>query len=86
MNAEIHQLRPRPTVNWMCSACGVDAGCNCGAPLMSKSQQAAEKLMANPNRSDRSIAAEIGMSQPGVSKVRHKLETDNRLSVDDEPH
>lgn len=83
MNAEIHQLKPRAAVNWMCSVCGIDAGCNCGAPLMSKAQRAAEAIAANPRKSDRAIADEIGVSRETVRKERNS--TDNQLSVNDEP-
>jgi hypothetical protein len=80
MNAEIHQLKPKPlSVNWMCSSCGVDAGCNCGAPMMSKAQRAAEAIASNPQMSDRAIAQETGISQPTISKARKA--TDNLLSV-----
>lgn len=82
MGAEIHQLRTKPaTINWMCSACGVDAGCNCGAPLMSKAQRAAEALKASPEKSDRAIAKEIGVSHPTVAKAREA--TGNNLPVDE---
>lgn len=84
MVAEIHQLKTKPaTINWMCSSCGVDAGCNCGAPLMSKAQRAKEAIEAAPHKSDRAIAAELGISQPTVSKAR-KETTDKQLSVDEE--
>jgi hypothetical protein len=74
MVAEIHQLRPKPVpTNWMCSACGVDAGCNCGAPLMSKAQRAAEAISANPRLSDGAIAREIGVDHKTVGAARNFL-------------
>lgn len=83
MRAEVHQLRPRAVAtNWMCSSCGVDAGCNCGAPLMSKQQRAAEAIASNPRMSDRAIADEIGVSRETVRKERNS--TDNQLSVEGE--
>lgn len=82
MRAEIHQLRPKPvTITWMCSACGVDAGCNCGAPLMSKAQRAKEAIEANPQKSNRAIAEDAGVSYETVRRAR----TDTDVSVDDEP-
>lgn len=83
MTAEIHQLRSRPaSINWMCSACGVDAGCNCGAPLMSKAQRAREAIEVDPHKSDRAIAEEIGVSPMTVNRARSTV-TD--VTVDDEP-
>lgn len=74
MSAEIHQLKPKPAaINWMCSACGEDASCNCGAPLMSKAQRAAEAVSANPSRSDRAIAKEIGVDHKTVGAARNFL-------------
>lgn len=85
MTAEIHQLKPKPiAVNWMCSACGTDASCNCGAPLMSKAQRAAEAVAANPAKSDRAIAEEIGVSAPTVGKARRESGVNNFTPDDDE--
>lgn len=73
MVAEIHQLKTKPVVvNWMCSACGEDASCNCGAPLMSKAQRAAEAIAANPRMSDRAIAADLGIGNATVSRARRE--------------
>lgn len=81
MVAEIHQLKPKPiATNWMCSACGIDAGCNCGAPLMSKAQRAAEAVAANPQKSNRAIAEEIGADEKTVRKAR----TADWSAVDDD--
>lgn len=83
MVAEIHQLRAKPiSINWMCSACGIDAGCNCGAPLMSKAQRAAEAIAADPRKSDRAIAEEIGV---GSNTVRRARQTAPDGAVDNEP-
>jgi len=71
MTAEIHRLQSKPiAVEWMCSACGVDAGCNCGAPLMSKAQRAAKEIAANPHKSNRAIAEEVGVSEGTVRTAR----------------
>jgi hypothetical protein len=63
-----------------CSACGAEANasCDCGKPYVPKLRRAADAIRANPEKSDRAIAAEIGVSQPTVSKAR----TENQLSVD----
>ena len=56
--------------------------CHCGAPYEPASKRAAEGIKASPGKSDRAIAAEIGVSQPTVSKARKELAaTDNSLSV-----
>ena len=84
MTAEIHQLKAKPiTVNWMCSSCGVDAGCNCGAPLMSKAKRAAEAIAANPQKSDRAIAEDLGVGTMTVNRARKS--TVPHGTVDDEP-
>ncbi len=71
MNTEIHQLKTKPAaIKWMCSSCGVDAGCNCGAPLMSKAQLAAEAVAADPQKSNRAIASEIGVNESTVREAR----------------
>jgi len=49
---------------------------------VSKGKRAEEAIKANPNKSDRVIAEELGdISQPTVSKIRKTL-TDNNLSVE----
>lgn len=83
--AEIHQLKPKPiATNWMCSACGIDAGCNCGAPLMSKAQRAVEAIAANPRMSDRAIARKIGVDHKTVGAARDSA-TGEFSPVHDEP-
>lgn len=82
MVAEIHRLQTKPiAINWQCSACGIDAGCNCGAPLMSKAQRAAEALAASPQMSNRAIAEETGLSEPTIRRAR----TASSDAVDKEP-
>jgi hypothetical protein len=77
MIAEVHQLRTKPAaINWMCSACGVDAGCNCGAPLMSKAQRVRESIEADPNKSNKQIARETGADPKQVRRERQRLEGD----------
>ncbi len=87
--AEIHHLKTKPiAINWMCSACGVDAGCNCGAPLMSKSQRATEAIAASPQKSNRAIAEEVGVSEGTVRTARrstakdYAVEDDTRIGID----
>jgi hypothetical protein len=78
------EFRPRAAaVPLQCSSCGAEGSgsCGCGAPYIPASERAAAAIAANPAKSDRMIAAEIGVSQPTVSKAR-KASTDKRLSVE----
>jgi transposase-like protein len=68
----------KQALDYQCSKCGAERGCDCNAPAIKK---AAAALAANPQKSDRAIAAEIGISQPTVSKAR-KQSGDNQLSPD----
>jgi hypothetical protein len=67
----------------VCTGCGAEANasCNCGKAYLPKAVRAAEAVAAHPEKSDRAIAADIGVSQPTVSKAR-KETTDNNLSVE----
>jgi hypothetical protein len=69
----------------VCTGCGAEANasCNCGKAYVPKAVRAAEAVAANPEKSDRAIAADTGISQPTISKARHQLATDNNLSVDE---
>jgi hypothetical protein len=64
----------------VCTGCGAEANaaCNCGLDYKPKAVRAREAVEANPEKSDRAIAKETGISQPTISKAR----TDNNLSVD----
>jgi hypothetical protein len=66
-----------------CTVCGAEANasCNCGQPYVPAKQRAAEAVAANPQKSDRAIAEEIGVSHPTVAKAR-KEATGNDLPVD----
>jgi hypothetical protein len=63
-----------------CSECGVeiDAGCNCGALYVPAAKRVADYDKANPGRSTRQAAADLGVSQPTVVKARKS--GDNQLS------
>lgn len=71
--AEIHQLKPKANTKWMCSACGIDAACDCGAPLMSKAQLVRDAIQADPGRPNRQIARETGADRKQVQRERAKL-------------
>jgi len=47
-----------------------DAACNCGAPYVPAGRRAAEAVATNPEKSDRAIAAEIGVDRETVARAR----------------
>lgn len=55
-----------------CSACGAraEAACYCGAPYVRAGQRAATAIAHNPQKSDRAIAAELGIDHKTVGKAR----------------
>src|ERR1700722_10869833 len=56
-----------------CSSCGAEGTgtCECGVPyFVSPRERAAEAIKANPEKSDRAIAAEIGVSDKTVGAAR----------------
>ncbi len=57
-----------------CTGCGAEANasCNCGKPYVPKKQRAADAIAANPQKSDRAIAADIGVSAETVHKARRE--------------
>jgi hypothetical protein len=63
----------------VCTGCGseANASCNCGVSYVAKSVRAAEAIKANPGKSDRAIAADIGISHPTVAKARAELGGNN---------
>lgn len=74
----------------VCSACGVDAGCNCGAPVVSKGQRIAEYDAANPGKSTRQVAAALNVGKSTVSDVRNsdvrpRTPEDDRPTIDKPP-
>jgi hypothetical protein len=55
-----------------CSACGAEANasCTCGVPYVPKAMRAAVAIAADPTKSNRAIADEIGVSEPTVRRAR----------------
>lgn len=55
-----------------CSSCGAmgSAGCDHGAPLITRAEAARRGLLAAPEKSNRAIAAAAGVSEPTVRRVR----------------
>jgi hypothetical protein len=75
MTATIIRMN-RPAVEQIgCSACGAttDAACDCGVAYLPARQRAAEAITANPDRSDRAIAAEIGVDHKTVGAARRSV-------------
>jgi hypothetical protein len=67
------------TTKLQCSSCGADAtaSCDCGVAYVPAGKRAEEAVAANPEKSDRAIAEEIGVSQPTVSRARKRsVDTD----------
>ena len=62
----------------ICTACGAEANasCTCGVAYTPKSIRAAEAIKADPEKSDRAIAEEIGTSPTTVGKARQQVSTD----------
>jgi hypothetical protein len=56
----------------VCTGCGAEANasCNCGVAYQPKSIRAAEAIRANPEKSDRAIAVELGIDHKTVAKAR----------------
>jgi hypothetical protein len=69
----LDRLHPpkQAVAEYKCSVCGVDAGCNCGAPVVPK-QIAQNHFEANPgdNRSNRTIAEELGVGKDTVRRAK----------------
>jgi hypothetical protein len=64
-----------------CTLCGAEthASCNCGAVYRPKpAERAAAAITGNSSRSDRAIAAEIGVSPTTVAKARDQLSGDGQ--------
>jgi hypothetical protein len=67
----------------VCTGCGAEANasCNCGVAYVPKSVRAAEAVKANPERSSRALAKEIGVDKNTVEKAR-KDPTGDKSPVD----
>jgi hypothetical protein len=71
----------------VCTGCGAEANasCNCGKPYVPKAARAADAVRANPEKSDRAIAAEIGVSPMTVNRARATVPdvtVDERIGLD----
>jgi hypothetical protein len=75
----------RAIVQLICDGCGAEthASCNCGAIYRPKAlERAAAAVAEHPEKSDRAIAKEIGVSHPTVAKAR-KETTGNSYQLDE---
>lgn len=86
MMAETATIYELPLGQWECDGCGKSVraacDCDCGIRYVPPGQRAAEAIKANPTRSDRAIAAEIGVSAPTVSAARRATVKD--FTVDEQ--
>lgn len=80
MTAQVFPIRPALTA-LHCSGCGAvaDASCDCGLPYVPAIERAAKAVAANPEKSNRALAEEIGV---GVETVRRARLTDPDGSVE----
>lgn len=83
--APVYELR-RAIVRLECSACGAEANasCDCHKPYVPASARAAKAVAENPDKSDRAIAAEIGVSPMTVNRARPTVTDDTveRVGLD----
>lgn len=79
---------PAPNHKLECSKCGttVEAGCDCGVAYVPAGSRAAKALAANPKKSNRAIAAKIGVSRATVDRARKSTGSfepvDERIGLD----
>lgn len=71
-----------------CSSCGAAgiAACDCGAPYMPASARASAAIAADRDKSDRAIAADLGIDHKTVGKARRSTgdysPVDTRVGLD----
>ena len=73
--ATVTVLNPRRSAGELiCTKCGAGAkaSCDCGAEYVPAGKLAAQAVAANPAKSDRAIAAELGVNNATVSRARQK--------------
>jgi hypothetical protein len=79
------EIVQRVTRAMHCSKCGVEAAaaCDCGAPYLPATARAAKAIAENPGKSDRAIAAEIGVSDRTVNRARSTYDAvEKRVGAD----
>jgi hypothetical protein len=62
----------------VCTDCGAEtnASCNCGVSYVPKAIRAAEAIRAHPEKSNRMIAEETGLSEPTIRRARQTASDD----------
>jgi hypothetical protein len=67
------------SISLVCTGCGAkaNASCNCGKPYEPKSVRAREAIEAGPEKSNRAIAAETGISEPTIRRAREAAASDD---------
>jgi hypothetical protein len=61
---------PKPKLRAKCSACGMQAGCDCNAPYIPAGEYAKLVVKKNPKKSNRALAEETGISEPTIRRAR----------------
>ena len=63
-----------------CEKCGIDAACNCGAPVVPVSK-VRDHYKANPNdnRSSREVAKDLGVGQNTVLRAKRSIAPDGAI-------
>ena len=71
MAAQVYEMR-RSIQRMVCIGCGAEANaaCNCGKAYVPAAQRVAKYDEANPGKSTREAAADLGVSHETVSKAR----------------
>src|SRR5262249_2521660 len=91
MSAPSLQIIQQVSRAMQCSSCGAEgiAACDCGAPYLPASARAAKAVAANPEKSDRALAAEIGVGSNTVRRARQSTApsgavapVDSRIGLD----
>lgn len=81
----VYEMR-RAIVRLSCSECGAEANasCDCHKPYVPAAAKAAAAIKANPEKSDRAIAKEIGVSPMTVNRARPTVTDDTveRVGLD----
>lgn len=72
--AEIHNIADHLKIKTklVCSSCGApgEGSCRCGVPYVTPGERAEAAVKANPGKSDRTIAEELGVSHTTVQRAR----------------
>ena len=62
------------TIQLVCSKCGAsgEGSCRCAAPYVPPGRRAAEAVKASPDKSNRAMAAEVGVDEVTIRRARNK--------------